>query len=92
MTIYRVALVAIPRILHPPLCPHPTSHPLTPHHHPHSPRSNVESLKRRPTNMGYVGARTFPAATIDNWAAAYKVREHFEEQTERRKAAGKPIY
>ena len=42
--------------------------------------------------MGYVGARTFPAATIDNWAAAYKVREHFEEQTERRKAAGKPIY
>lgn len=43
-------------------------------------------------NMGYVRARAYPSTVIDNWSAAWKVRRHWEEQTERRKAAGKTIY
>jgi hypothetical protein len=34
----------------------------------------------------------YPSPVIDNWAAAMKVREYYEEQVEKRKAAGKPIY
>jgi hypothetical protein len=45
----------------------------------------------RPTNLGYLSARLYPSACIDNWHAAYKVRHFFEEQTERRKAAGKSV-
>ncbi|RYG46094.1 hypothetical protein EON67_09915 [archaeon] len=29
---------------------------------------------------------------VDNWAAAWKVRRHWEDVTEQRKAAGKVIY
>lgn len=43
-------------------------------------------------NMGYVRIRTYPSTVIDNWSAAWKLRRHWEEQTERRKAAGKPVY
>jgi uncharacterized phage protein gp47/JayE len=39
-----------------------------------------------------MAARTAPSSVIDNWAAAWKVRRHWEEQTERRKAQGKPVY
>ena len=46
----------------------------------------------RPSNMGCMSLRTAPSATLDNWAAAWKVRRYWEDQTERRKAAGKVIY
>lgn len=45
-----------------------------------------------PTNVGFQGHRLFPGIVIDNWSAAWKVRRHFEDQTELRKAAGKPVY
>lgn len=49
-------------------------------------------VPRRPTNMGYLSARIYPSTTLDSWYAAWKVRHFWEEQTERRKAAGKVVY
>jgi hypothetical protein len=57
-----------------------------------APRRKNQQLAYRPSNVGYMAARTAPSSVIDNWAAAWKVRRHWEEQTERRKAQGKPVY
>jgi hypothetical protein len=46
----------------------------------------------QPANVGFLGARKYPNIVIDNWSAAWKVRRHWEEQTELRKVAGKPVY
>lgn len=46
----------------------------------------------RPASYAYSMHRTHPGAVVDNWSAAWKVRRFWEEQTERRKAAGKVIY
>jgi len=45
-----------------------------------------------PTNAGFQGHRRFPNMVIENWAAAWKVRRHYEDQTELRKAQGKAVY
>lgn len=45
-----------------------------------------------PTNLSYTGHRRYPSIVMDNWAAAWKARRHFEDVTEARKAAGKTIY
>lgn len=44
-----------------------------------------------PTNVAFQGHK-YPSTVIDNWAAAWKVRRHYEEQSELRKAAGKTTY
>ncbi len=41
--------------------------------------------------MAFQGHK-YPSTVIDNWSAAWKVRRHFEEVTEARKAAGKVTY
>ena len=64
------------------------THPAAPS--PHCRKEFKRSL--RPSNLGHMSMRTAPSATLDNWAAAWKVRRHWEEQTEIRKAAGKVIY
>jgi hypothetical protein len=46
----------------------------------------------RPANVGTAGYRTQPTGVVDNWEAAWKIRRHWEEETEKRKAAGKTIY
>ncbi len=46
----------------------------------------------RPANVGTSGYRTQPSGVVDNWEAAWKIRRHWEEETEKRKAAGKTIY
>lgn len=49
-------------------------------------------MHHRHTNLGYLSGRLYPSTQIDSWAAAWKVRHFWEEQTERRKAAGKTVY
>jgi hypothetical protein len=44
-----------------------------------------------PTNVGHPHTRA-PSLAVDNWSAAWKVRRHWEDMTELRKAAGKTIY
>jgi hypothetical protein len=44
------------------------------------------------TNPNAQGHRLFPNFVVENWSAAWKVRRHFEEQTELRKARGLPVY
>jgi hypothetical protein len=34
----------------------------------------------------------YPSAVIDNWSAAHKLRAFWEERTEARKMAGKPVF
>lgn len=45
-----------------------------------------------PASLGLVSTRAYPNIVIDNWAAAFKVRAHYEEVSERRRAAGKPVF
>lgn len=49
------------------------------------------SVRWRHTNLAFQG-HSYPCTVIDNWSAAWKVRAHYEEQTELRRAAGKPTY
>jgi hypothetical protein len=51
-----------------------------------------EAATWSPTNVGFQGHRRYPNIVIENWAAAWKVRRHFEDQTELRKAKGLPVY
>lgn len=43
------------------------------------------------SNVAFMGHK-YPSTAIDNWSAAHKLRRHFEERTEARKAAGKPTF
>lgn len=45
-----------------------------------------------PANLATPGYRSEPSGAMDNWAAAWKLRRYWEEQTEKRKAAGKTVY
>ena len=55
-------------------------------------KSRAEQTRWSPTNVGFQGPRLFPSFTVENWSGAWKVRRHFEEQTELRKARGLPVY
>ncbi len=43
------------------------------------------------SNVAFMGHK-YPSTAIDNWSAAHKLRRHFEDRTEARKAAGKPTF
>ena len=46
----------------------------------------------RPANRATQGARSEPSGAMDCWPAAWRLRRAYEEATEARKAAGKPVY
>jgi hypothetical protein len=70
------------------MCRINTTPPGCPFHH----CSKSEGKQWKPANVGTSGYRSQPSGAVDNWAAAWKLRRHWEEETEKRKAAGKPVY
>lgn len=44
------------------------------------------------SNATYGAGVAHPHPGVDSWEAAWKVRRHWEEVTEKRKALGKPTY
>jgi len=63
--------------------------PQTSAHHRRRPSPRRPPLLPPPRAQGH---RLFPNFVVDNWSAAWKVRRHFEDQTELRKARGLPVY